>query len=406
MANNKFYGYSPKTTKPSKPVEKTWGGENEGGNAHEGIGNPLDRVNPYEFRKGMDYELTAIGCSRLAESTPEEREKTTEKVLKNLEGNGGYYTSIITYETLFRNVEGSKPSFTSWLKEQDDVKMKEVKSVWKTGKMKDADHKNDKMTKIKEAIKRRIKAKLNEDKASQAAAKKDRLAKHKSMADFEKSGEEFDDFDDAPDAPKKADKAGAKVEKGMARFEDEKKAIDELLFGEATPLSDKQRAKGEKEISQQNPAEGSLLHRKNENLEVYKTDKDVDAYKNLIKLNEKEIEALEDHIETFGAGKDGKGLGNNVTLDMVKGEDLPSTIKKLEARKVSIDKEVSDETARVGEQRREIAATDLTREDQLGLLNIIKENGVSLREGSDSIRPYYEIAKRSFLEGLGKGMQL
>ena len=91
---------------------------------------------------------------------------------------------------------------------------------------------------------------------------------------------------------------------------------------------------------------------------------------------------------------------------MVKGDDLPTTIKKLEARKVSIDKEVSDETARVGEQRREIAATDLTREDQLGLLNIIKENGVSLREGSDSIRHYYEIAKRSFLEGLGKGMQL
>ena len=35
MANNKFYGYTPK---PEKEKE----------------GNRLDRVNPYEFRKGMD----------------------------------------------------------------------------------------------------------------------------------------------------------------------------------------------------------------------------------------------------------------------------------------------------------------------------------------------------------------
>ena len=33
----------------------------------------------------MDCELTAVGCMRLAESTPEEREKATENVLKNLD---------------------------------------------------------------------------------------------------------------------------------------------------------------------------------------------------------------------------------------------------------------------------------------------------------------------------------
>jgi hypothetical protein len=188
----------------------------------------------------------------------------------------------------------------------------------------------------------------------------------------------------------------------MARFEDEKKAIDELLFGEAVPLSDKERAKGMKEVSKENPAEGSLLFRKDANLDIYKQDKDVDAYKNLIKLEEKEIKALEKHIEDYGVD----GAGNNVTLDMIKGDDLPSTIKKLEARKTAIDKEVSDETSRMGEQRNEIAATNLTREDQLRLLEIVRANGVSLREGSDSIRHYYEIAKTSFLEGLGKGMGL
>ena len=65
MANDKYYGYSPKkdNRKPSTGVTD--------------VGNRLDRVNPYEFRKGMDVELTSLGVSRLAESTPEEREKNT-----------------------------------------------------------------------------------------------------------------------------------------------------------------------------------------------------------------------------------------------------------------------------------------------------------------------------------------
>ena len=362
MANNKLHGYNPD---PSKEVE----------------GNRLDKFNPSEFRKGMDYELTAVGCSRLAESTPEEREKATESVLKNVESHGGYYTSLITYETLFRNVvEGNKkPSFTAWLKEQDISKMQEVKRGDN-----DSKHKEDKMTELKEAIKTRIKAKL-----------------------FEQKDEE-EDVDDVGDkvvdkkGTTKSQAKGANIEKGMARFEDEKKAIDELLFGEAIPLSDKERAKGMKEISKENPAEGSLLFRKDSNLDIYKQDKDVAAYKNMIKLEEKEIKALEAHIEDYGAD----GAGNNVTLDMVKGEDLPTTIKKLEARKTAIDKEVADETARMGEQRNEIASTDMTRADQLRLLEICRANGVNLREGSDSIKHYYEIAKTSFLEGLAKGMKL
>jgi len=375
MTNNKFYGYTPKYQKPTGKEGNIYNGL-EKGNSQENLGNRLDRINPYEYRKGMDYELTAIGCSRLAESTPEERGKATESVLKNLESHPGYYTSLITYETLFRNIpEGNKkkPTFTTWLKEQDNIKMKVVKLGDK-----DSKHKDDKMTKLKEAIKSKIKSKILEQKDDDV------------------------EFDDVPDVKQKADKAGQKVEKGMARFEDEKKAIDELLFGEATPLTDKERAKGEKEISKENPAEGSLLFRKDANLEIYKQDKDVAAYKNMIKLEEKEIKSLEAHVEMFGVD----GAGNEVTLDMIKGDDLPSTIKKLEARKTAIDKEIEGETARIGEQRNEIAATNLTREDQIRLLEICKANGVSLREGSDAVRHYYEIAKTAFLEGLGKGMGL
>ena len=85
MANNKYAGYSPKKeeTLPNKGVP--------------GSGNRLDRVNPYEFRKGMDYELVKMGCSRLAESTPDEREKSTEAVLKNLEEHAAYYSALIQF---------------------------------------------------------------------------------------------------------------------------------------------------------------------------------------------------------------------------------------------------------------------------------------------------------------------
>ena len=57
MANDKFYGYSPTPKKGSIGV-------------HYGNDNRLDRVNPYEFKKGMDYELATMGISRLNESDP------------------------------------------------------------------------------------------------------------------------------------------------------------------------------------------------------------------------------------------------------------------------------------------------------------------------------------------------
>ena len=93
MANNKFYGYTPKNDKPPKNSGQIYSGREKSNRVghmtkdgtYANLGNRLDKVNPYEFRKGMDYELTAVGISRLQESTPEEREKATEAVLKNLE---------------------------------------------------------------------------------------------------------------------------------------------------------------------------------------------------------------------------------------------------------------------------------------------------------------------------------
>ena len=98
MANDKFYGYSPKNMKPSDKQGQAYAGLEKGG-TYENLGNSLDRVNPYEFRKGMDYELTQMGCSRLMESTPTERETATEKVLKNLEEHQAYYSALMQFES-------------------------------------------------------------------------------------------------------------------------------------------------------------------------------------------------------------------------------------------------------------------------------------------------------------------
>ena len=362
MANNRLHGYQPKM-------------------ANEKDGNRLDLYNPHEFRKGMDYELTAIGCSRLAESTVEEREKATEAVLKNLKEHGGYYTSLITYETLFRNeIKGmKKPSFKSWLSEQDEVKMQEVKRGDDNSK-----HKNDKMTEpkvykiedvkadlktsaLKETIKNQIRKLINE-------AKDD---------DIDSEDEEVTD--------KKATKGAKKAEKGMARFDKEEAAIDELLFGKPS---------GENEVNKENPGKGSLLFLKDKHLEVYKKDKDVDKYKKAISIPDVIIKKLEKHAETFS------DLGNQVKIADIKGKDLPDTVKKLETRKTAIGKEREEAQSEVGKQRNEIASTDMTRENHLRLLEIIRENGVSLREGAESIKTYYEIAKASYLEGIAKGWRI
>ena len=140
MANDKYYGYSPKPKKGSIGVPY-------------GNDNRLDRVNPYEFKKGMDYELATIGISRLNESTPEQRQQSTDKVLKNLGTHPSYYSCKIQYETEYRNFQGRKPSFNKYLKEMmEETRMKPV----------DKEYKNDKMVALKEAIKNEIRSILSE----------------------------------------------------------------------------------------------------------------------------------------------------------------------------------------------------------------------------------------------------
>ena len=363
MANNKFYGYTPKNEKPLKTRGQVYSGAEKSdrvgqmtkNGTYANFGNRLDRVNPYEFRKGMDYELTALGCSRLAESTVEEREKSTETVLKNLETHPAYYSALIQFELGMNHAAPiSETSFKKYLETFSKGHGDGMMGV-------DKESKDDKMVELKEAIRAKVNKILSEQ-------------------------EEDDDK-----AEKKASKGAKKASKGMARFEKEEKAIDELLFG---------KSKGEEEFDKENPGKGSLLFLKDKHLEVYKKDKDVEKYKKAIALPDAILKKLQKHADTYSK------LGNKVTINDIKGKDLPDTIKKLEARRTAIDKEKQDAVADIGRQKNEIAATDMTRENHLRLLEIIRENGISLREGAEGIKTYYEIAKTAYLEGLSKGLRL
>ena len=301
MANNKLHGYNPD---PSKEVK----------------GNRLDKFNPSEFRKGMDYELTTMGCSRLAESSDDERRKATETVLKNLEEHGGYYTSLITYETQFRNeVEGvKKPAFKAWLAEQGENQMKEV------GK-KGAEFKNDKMIELKEAITQEIRNILSEVKGKEA--------EKVNKADAEK---EVSDEKSASKGAKGKEKAIAALEKEIEKLKAEKDKNKDKL---SAPL--KRYKDGKLTADEYRKLSDATVKR---NKEIVARLGEIEKEKEAISLNEK--------------------LG-----------------------------------------RREVAKTMMEKDTHMAILEIIKEYGISLREGSQGVKAYYEIAKTAYQEGYMEGLQ-
>ena len=346
MANDKLYGYTPKREKPSKTQGQAWSGAEKStrkGQVTHGtyanVGNRLDRVNPYEFRKGMDYELTAIGVSRLAESTPDEREKATESVLKNLEGkHPAYYSALIQFEAGMN--QGGKINETTFNKFLETYSMGHGDGMISVEK----EFKDDKMVELKEAIKTQIRSILLEKK-------------------------EKDDDDIDKDAGKGAKKASSK----LSKFDQEREKLKDLIE--------------------------DLKEKKDKELEKYKKSKKdkkaIEAYKKSIELSDSDKKKLEKTAEKFEVP----------TKDYV-GKDLPSTIKELEKRLKAVDKDEEEAVAKLRKEKNEIAATDMTREEHIRLLNIIQENNISLREGAEAIKVYYEIAKASYLEGLSKGLRL
>ena len=300
MANNRLHGYTPKTV-------------------NEKDGNRLDKFNPYEFRRGMDYELVDMGCARLAESTVDEREKATETVLKNLEEHGGYYTSLTTYEVTYRNTD-KKPAFKKWLSEQENFKMQEVKPGDK-----DSKHKEDKMVELKEAITKEIKNILGEA--------KDKEAEKINKADAEK---EVTDEKSASKGAKGKEKAIAALEKEIEKLKAEKDKNKDKL---SVPL--KRYKDGKLTADEYRKLSDATVKR---NKEIVARLGEIEKEKEAISLNEK--------------------LG-----------------------------------------RREVAKTMMEKDTHMAILEIIKEYGISLREGSQGVKAYYEIAKTAYQEGYMEGLQ-
>ena len=323
MANNKYAGYTPKNMKPSNKQGQAYAGLEKGG-TYENLGNSLDRVNPYEFRKGMDYELTQMGCSRLMESTPTERETATEKVLKNLEEHQAYYSALMQFESGMNqggkiNESSFKKYLETYTSERGDG-MVEVNKEIKDDKMVDAkpnDLNTIKMKTVqplKEAIKKEILNILSEKK----------------------------DDDDAKDE-KKASKGAKGKEKKI-------KALDK---------------------------------------EVEKLEKE----------REKNKEKLQPALNKY---KDGKMSADEYRK---KSKELVNRNKEIVARVKEIEKEKDEISLKEKLDRREVAKTMMERDTHMEILNIIKEAGVSLREGSEGVKMYYEIAKIAYQEGFMAGLQ-
>tara|TARA_B110000495_G_scaffold199702_1_gene213607 strand:+ start:94 stop:1140 length:1047 start_codon:yes stop_codon:yes gene_type:complete len=346
MANNKLHGYTPK-------IEKF---EN---------GNRLDQVNPYEFRTGMDYELVELGCSRLAESTPEERMNSTEKVLKNLTEHPGYYSGIIHYNTQFRN-ESKKPSFKTWLsKWKDETEMKPVPVSGKN--------------KLKEAIKSQIKKSLLEKKSFPDLTGDGEITYAdvlKGRGVFEQDDEfdlDFDKDDVNPDlgADRMAHKAGTKKGKGVKSLEKEADKLEKEKDG----LKDKMF-----------PLMQAFKAKKKGKRKYTKEDYERDLAK----------------IKTSTSSP---VTSDEVKNDKTKNDHVTDRIKAINARVEEIDVELEDLIIKEKMDKREVAATMMDRQTHKDLLGIIKECGVGMNEGAETIKPYYEVAKMAYMEGLTAGIR-
>jgi len=141
MANDHFYGYK----RDPKKVKTLTG-------ARGSVDLDFESINPYEFKKGMDYELSKAGVPSLREASEEAREKATENVIKNLKDtHGAYYSYLEHYETTTRNME-KKPSFNTFLKEIEGYSMKEIKDNFDNDKMKEIKLKESIRAEVKELI--------------------------------------------------------------------------------------------------------------------------------------------------------------------------------------------------------------------------------------------------------------
>ena len=363
MANDKFYGYSPKPKKGSIGV-------------HYGNDNRLDRVNPYEFKKGMDYELSTMGISRLNESDPLQRQTSTDKVLKNLATFPAYYSCKIQYETEYRNVQGRKPSFNKYMKEKYENKMKPV----------DQTYKNDKMVALKEAIKNEIRSILSE--------KMDPVGKEDGDINNDGKKDKTDDY--LANRRKAISKATGKNE----AYGDEK--VDNDGFPAGVSDKDKEKIKGLKKEEDEDDAPDDDVVAKKAAKSAKKKAKGVKGIEKEIAAKKDEKKALKAKIDPLIAKFKDKSLDKDSYMKKV--GDTPKRIKALNDEIAKLEKSLDAALVKETDDMREVAATAMGRDVNRRLLEIIQESGANLHEGAAGVKMHYDIARKAYMEGLTAGL--
>ena len=363
MANNKFYGYSPKPKKGNIGVPY-------------GNDNRLDRVNPYEFKKGMDYELSTIGISRLNESTPDQRQISTDKVLKNLATFPAYYSCKIQYETEYRNTQGKKPSFNKYMKEKYESKMKPV----------DQTYKNDKMVALKEAIKNEIRSILSE--------KMDPVGKEDGDINNDGKKDKTDDY--LANRRKAISKATGKNE----AYGDEK--VDNDGFPAGVSDKDKEKIKGLKKEEDEDDAPDDDVIAKKAAKKAKKKSLGVKGIENEIAKKKDEKKSLKAKVDPLIAKFKAKELDKEAYMKKV--GDIPKRIKALNDEIAKLEKDSEAAALKETDDMREVAATAMGRDVNRRLLEIIKEAGAPLHEGAAGVKMHYDIARKAYMEGLTAGL--
>tara|TARA_R110000822_G_scaffold283834_1_gene405367 strand:- start:104 stop:682 length:579 start_codon:yes stop_codon:yes gene_type:complete len=137
-----------------------------------------------------------------------------------------------------------------------------------------------------------------------------------------------------------------------------------------------------------------------------------------------EIKDLENDIQKLKDQKEKNMIPVGKALEKYKAGNFNSKLYKsakeeyMEVSKALVDdnkdivkqikeKEKGIEDIQLSEKmgRREVAKTMMEKDTHMEILTIMKEAGVNLREGADSLKQTYEIAKTAYQEGFMAGLK-
>jgi uncharacterized protein YoxC len=128
-----------------------------------------------------------------------------------------------------------------------------------------------------------------------------------------------------------------------------------------------------------------------------------------VKGIEKEIAKLKDEkkslkakIAPLMAKFNSKELDKDQYLKKV--GDTPKRINTINGDVAKLEKDLDAALVKETDDTREVAMTAMDRDVNRRLLEIIKESGISLHEGAQGVKMYYDIARKAYIEGLTSGL--